>query len=49
MIFFKGKQIIKKTTSGYDFYLVDLNRLKDGTVSEKKGVKNLSHISNLLD
>ena len=37
---------IKKTTSGYDFYLVDLNRLKDGTVSEKKGVKNLSHISN---
>ena len=37
---------IKKTTSGYDFYLVDLNRLKDGTVSEKKGVKNLSQISN---
>ena len=36
---------IKKTTKGYVFYLVDLNRLKDGHVSEKKGVKNLARIS----
>ena len=36
---------IKKTIKGYVFYLVDLNRLKDGHVSEKKGVKNLARIS----
>ena len=36
---------IKKITDGYEFYLVDLNRLREGTVSIKNGIKNLARIS----
>ena len=41
-----GNICIKKTRNGYDFYLIDLNRLKEGIVSPKKGIKNLARISN---
>ena len=36
---------IKKIIDGYEFYLVDLNRLREGTVSIKNGIKNLARIS----
>ena len=41
-----GNVCIKKTYKGYDFYLVDLNRLYKGAVNIKKGIKNISRISN---
>ena len=41
-----GNICIKKTIQGYDFYLVDLNRLYKGVISPKKGVKNLASLSN---
>ncbi len=40
-----GNVCIKKTFQGYDFYLVDLNRLYIGVISPKKGVKNLASLS----
>ena len=36
---------IKKIDAGYDFYLVDLNRLYMGPVNAKAGIENLSRIS----
>ena len=41
-----GNICVKKINDGYDFYLIDLNRLYIGTVNSKKGIKNLSRISN---
>ena len=40
-----GNVCIKKTERGYDFYLVDLNRLYRGNVSSKSGAQNLARIS----
>ena len=41
-----GNVCIKKTIKGYEFYLVDLNRLYKGIITPKKGVRNLAHLSN---
>ena len=40
-----GNICVMKTTKGYDFYLVDLNRFRKGKVNSKKGVENLARIS----
>ena len=40
-----GNVCVKRTERGYDFYLVDLNRLYRGIVSAKSGVQNLARIS----
>jgi|TARA_X000000950_G_scaffold38167_1_gene40705 hypothetical protein len=40
-----GNICVKKINKGYDFYLVDLNRLFIGNVNSKKGVKNLARLS----
>ena len=40
-----GNVCIKKTIQGYEFYLVDLNRLYKGIITPKKGVKNLASLS----
>ena len=40
-----GNICVKKIDKGYDFFLVDLNRLYKGIVSSKTGVKNLKRIS----
>ena len=40
-----GNVCIKKTEKGYDFVLVDLNRLYKGNVSSKAGLENLNRIS----
>ena len=40
-----GNICVKKKEDGYDFFLVDLNRLYKGTVNSKTGVKNLKRIS----
>ena len=40
-----GNVCVKRTEKGYDFYLVDLNRLYRGIVSAKSGVQNLARIS----
>ncbi len=41
-----GNICIKKTDNGYDFYLVDLNRLYKGIIFPKMGIKNLARLSN---
>ncbi len=40
-----GNICVKKIDKGYDFFLVDLNRLYKGVVTSKTGVKNLKRIS----
>ena len=40
-----GNICVKKIEKGYDFVLVDLNRLYQGIVDPKRGVKNLKRIS----
>ena len=40
-----GNICIKKHKEEYKFFLVDLNRLRDGVVSSERGFKNLAHIS----
>ena len=40
-----GNICIKKIDKGYDFILVDLNRLYKGVVNSKMGVKNLKRVS----
>ena len=40
-----GNICIKKNEKGYDFFLVDLNRLHMGVVSSKVGLANLNRIS----
>ena len=40
-----GNICVKKIDKGYDFFLVDLNRLYKGIVKSKKGIKNLKRIS----
>ena len=40
-----GNICVKKKEDGYDFFLVDLNRLYKGAVNSKTGVKNLKRIS----
>ena len=40
-----GNICVKKKEDGYDFFLVDLNRLYKGVVNSKTGVKNLRRIS----
>lgn len=40
-----GNICVKKKNKEYEFSLVDLNRLRDGIVSPKKGFKNLAHLS----
>ena len=40
-----GNICVKKINNGYDFFLVDLNRLYKGNVNSKTGVKNLKRIS----
>ena len=40
-----GNICVKKIDKGYEFFLVDLNRLYQGTVNSKTGVKNLKRIS----
>ena len=40
-----GNICVKKMDKGYDFFLVDLNRLYKGVVTTKTGVKNLKRIS----
>ena len=40
-----GNICIKKTDNGYDFYLVDLNRLYKGIIFPKMGIKNLARLS----
>ncbi|MFL2754504.1 MAG: lipopolysaccharide kinase InaA family protein [Gammaproteobacteria bacterium] len=40
-----GNICVKKIDKGYDFFLVDLNRLYKGLVTSKTGVKNLKRIS----
>ena len=41
-----GNICIKKVDKGYEFFLVDLNRLYNGAISTKKGVQNLARLSN---
>ena len=41
-----GNICIKKVDKGYEFFLVDLNRLYKGAISTKKGVQNLARLSN---
>ena len=40
-----GNVCIKKVDDGYDFYLVDVNRMRFGTVPTNMGVSNFSRIS----
>ncbi len=40
-----GNICVKKIEKGYDFFLVDLNRLYKGNVNSKTGVKNLKRVS----
>ena len=40
-----GNICVKKIDKGYDFFLVDLNRLYKGNVNSKIGVKNLKRVS----
>ena len=40
-----GNICVKKNEKGYDFFLVDLNRLYKGFVSSKAGLENLNRIS----
>lgn len=40
-----GNICIKETNEGYDFYVVDVNRLRKGTVTPKTGINNLARIS----
>ena len=40
-----GNICIQKHKEEYKFFLVDLNRLRDGVVSSERGFKNLAHIS----
>ena len=40
-----GNVCVKRTEKGYDFYLVDLNRLYRGIVSAKSGVQKSARIS----
>jgi len=40
-----GNTLIKQKGDGYEFCVVDINRLKFGKVSKKKGVSNLNKVS----
>ncbi|NNK82134.1 MAG: Kdo domain containing protein [Flavobacteriaceae bacterium] len=44
-----GNTLIKKTVTGYDFFLVDLNRMKFEPMSYEKGVKNFERLSKHKD
>ena len=40
-----GNTLIKKTTNGYEFFLVDLNRMKFETLNFKTRIKNFSKLT----
>jgi len=40
-----GNTLIKKTPKGYDFYLVDLNRMRFETLSFEERIKNFARLS----
>src|SRR5690606_27241804 len=40
-----GNTLIKKTATGYDFYLVDLNRMDFKTLSFEERIKNFSRLT----
>ena len=44
-----GNTLIKKTEKGYDFFLVDLNRMKFEPMPYEKGVKNFERLSKHKD
>ena len=40
-----GNTLIKKSSEGYEFFLVDLNRMKFGTMSCEERMKNFSRLT----